>query len=444
MSRSDPMVGPFVAEGLPFLAFGRTTGLRLPSGTSRNGAVNFSSRGACIPSVLAGALLLLVAAVAGCSREDIQVYSVPKPEAQAPAQAMAPGAGQGMPGVKYTTPAGWEEVAPGEMRVASFRVKGEQGKQADVGVFPLPGMAGGDLNNVNRWRGQVGQPAVSEEQLAKLAEPVPVAGETAQLYDMAGENTTSGEKTRILAAILRREGMAWFFKVTGDDELVAKQKPGFIEFLKSVSFTAPTEEGLPHSHPPIAGSSVGGQTELPPSHPPIAGSSVGGQTELPPSHPPIDGARATQVSAASESSSAGKPAWQVPAGWKELAAGQFLVAKFQISGADSAQATVNVSRSAGEGGGLVGNVNRWRAQLGLSALSEAEVSKLATPVDTTGAKAMFVDMAGTDSKTGQKTRLIGAMVPQGQQTWFYKLMGNDQLVEREKALFTQFVQSVKY
>jgi hypothetical protein len=46
------------------------------------------------------------------------------------------------------------------MRVASFRVTGKDGKQADVSVIPLPGLAGSDLDNVNRWRGQVGLPSV--------------------------------------------------------------------------------------------------------------------------------------------------------------------------------------------------------------------------------------------------------------------------------------------
>jgi hypothetical protein len=34
-----------------------------------------------------------------------------------------------------------------------------------------------------------------------------------------------GDKTRILAGILRKEGVAWFFKMTGPDALVAGQKP---------------------------------------------------------------------------------------------------------------------------------------------------------------------------------------------------------------------------
>src|SRR5256885_16004621 len=93
------------------------------------------------------ALLLL----AGCGRDDVQVYRVAKETPSAEAAKL---------------PAGWQAVAPGEMRVASFRVTGKDGKMADVGVVALPGMAGTDLDNVNRWRGQVSQPPVTKDDLA--------------------------------------------------------------------------------------------------------------------------------------------------------------------------------------------------------------------------------------------------------------------------------------
>jgi hypothetical protein len=357
--------------------------------------------------------------LAGCGRNDIQVYKVakeqpqPQPPAQDQAAAMPPGHPDttgAPPTLKYKLPVGWQETAPGQMRVASFHVPGKDGKQADVGVVPLPGLMGGDLENVNRWRSTVGLPAVNEEDLPKLAQPVAIAGQPGQLYEQTGENPGSGEKSRILAAVLRREGVAWFFKMNGDDELVAQQKPAFIDFLKSVSFAA--------------GST---RTDLPPSHPPI-----GDMSSMP------------MPAAASSGKSEGKPNWQVPAGWKEVPGGQFLVAKFMVAGADNAQAAVNVSMSVGDGGGPVGNINRWRGQLGLSPLSEAEVNQLVTSLDTQAGKAMLVDMTGNDARTSQKARLVAAVLPQANRTWFYKLMGNEQIVEKEKDAFSKFIQTAKY
>ena len=90
------------------------------------------------------------------------------------------------------------------------------------------------------------------------------------------------------------------------------------------------------------------------------------------------------------------------------------------------------------------NVNRWRGQIGLGQLAESEIQSTAKPLDVASGKATFVDMTGGDPKTGQKTRVLGLIVPQGQQTWFYKLMGPEQTVEANKEAFLAFVKTVKY
>jgi hypothetical protein len=376
------------------------------------------------------AMLPLCVALVGCGRNEVKVYRVEKdssPAAPQPAdtaaqtmpQALPPGHpdvdGPGMPKLAWTLPSGWEEQAAAQMRVASFSIKGANGKQADVSIVPLAGMAGGDFANVNRWRQQVGMGPLTEDELKAQAQPVEVAGQPAQLYDEAGKNPGSGEPARILAAIQHRDGTTWFFKMTGDDPLVAEQKPAFIAFLKSLSLEA-----------------AAGSAGMPPSHPPVGGGAM-----------PLMSASAPMGSAAPASDSA-RPAWQVPDGWQEVAAGQFLVAKFQVTGDGGAQAAVNVSASQGDGGGLVANLNRWCKQLGLAEQAEDEIRKSVRTVDVAGGQASFVEMDGTDARTGKPAKLAGAMVSQGGQTWFYKLMGDAGAVESQKDAFTKFVQGAKY
>jgi hypothetical protein len=379
---------------------------------------------------------LLFLPVAGCHRDEVKTYRVAKDQNQpqpqsAPAMSTdspnptlppghpdissasaAPGlaaSGSARPQLTWQMPEGWTEVPAGEMRVASFKIQGQNGKQADVSVIPLPGLPGSDEANVNRWRGQVGLPPMSPDELKKSAESVEAGGQSAQLYDIAGQNPDNGEAARILGVIQHRTGAVWFFKMTGDADLAEQQKPAFVAFLKSVKFTI-----------------VQAQTELPPSHPPIGDTGMGAPT----ASAPISGE--------------GKPNWQVPAGWQEVSGGQFLVAKFTLTGAGGATAAVNVSSSTGEGGGLAGNINRWRGQLGLTSLSDGDVNKLVTAIDVPGGKASLVDLSGTDARTGQPTRLVGVIVPQSGQTWFYKLMGDAKVVESQKNTFTKFVQGVKY
>lgn len=354
-------------------------------------------------------LVALAVVLAGCGRDETKVYRVEKEMPDAATVSAAPAAGGGAPGqtagrprLTWKLPAGWVEMAPGEMRLASFRIQGPGAKQADVSVIPLPGPAGGDLNNVNRWRGQVGLPAVTQDEFARLGEKVDIGGAAGALYDQAGQNPAAGEKSRILAALLHRDEVTWFFKMTGDDALVGQQKTAFVEFLKSLQFAA-----------------------------------AEAQPALPPSHPPIG---AAMEPAAGDGPA--KPNWTVPAGWKEEPPTQMLIAKFSTAG-DGAKAEITVSAFPGDVGGLLANVNRWRQQVGLGAITEADLPKAVSETEVPGGKATVVDLDGTDARTGKHTRLVGVIVPQAAQTWFYKMMGDEAVVAREKDALVKFVQGAK-
>lgn len=368
------------------------------------------------------AAALLVVAVTGCNRNRIQVYQVdstnalatPLPPATAPMPATMPDGlpapdNSGLPRLKYTLPDGWKEKALTQMRVGSFDVS-EDGKSVDVSVIPLGGMAGGDLANVNRWRGQVGQSPVDEAGLKKLAEPVPIAGETADLFDIGGTNPGSGEQERILGVILHRDDTAWFFKMSGDAALAEKEKPAFIAFLKSVEFEKSSAPSTPAAMD---------------------------MSQLPAGHPAVPGMMPDTSAAANQ------PAWTVPADWKTGEVSEFVLAKFDLQGAGGATAAVTVSQLDGDGGGLLPNLNRWRGQVGLPAITADDAAKLPT-IDASGLQATLADFAGTDASTGKPTRLVGAVLPRNGQTWFYKLMGDPAVVAQQKDAFVKFIQSAKY
>jgi hypothetical protein len=387
-------------------------------------------------------ILPLLLLAAGCHRDEVKVYHVATDQEQQPQQAvpalptnssdqtLPPGhpdissapttavpltSDSAQTPLTWTTPEGWTEVPPTEMRVASFKVPGANGKQADVSIVPLPGMAGTDSANVNRWRGQVGLPVVTDDEVQKLAENVEAGGQPAQLYDITGQNPAIGETSRILGVIQHRGDATWFFKMTGNADLVEQQKPAFVEFLKSLKFPTTTP--------------IGAAGEMP--------------ATLPPGHPAI-GDMNTPAAASGPISHDGQPNWQIPVGWQEVSAGQFLVAKFMLTGDGGAAAAVNVSMSAGDGGGLTANVNRWRGQLGLAPLSDDDLNKSLTTVASTSGTAQLVDFSGVSAQTGQPVRLVGVIVSLPDRTWFYKLMGDAKIVAGQKDTFTQFVQSANY
>jgi hypothetical protein len=243
------------------------------------------------------------------------------------------------------------------------------------------------------WRSSLQLPPADKAD----SEPVTVGSAQGKLFEI-GDGKTPG---RIMVAAIDRDGLSWYFKMRGDDSVVRDQKPAFLEFLKSISFGAAPEVAMANPH----------ATGMPTESAPVAASA-----------------------------NASGP---LPAGWKEIPNPQMLLAKYVIQGSGDAKAEVNISMLAGQGGGVMMNVSRWRGQLGLSPMSEEDFSKDARTVDVAGGKGTLVDMTGTD-KSGKKSRLIGVIAPQASDTWFYKLMGDEQIVEQQKDAFLKFIQSAKF
>lgn len=138
--------------------------------------------------------------------------------------------------LQYILPPNWQEKPLSPMRLASFNASAPSGKQADISVVALPGMAGGDLANVNRWRDQVKLGPVDEQVLRQTAQHVKVNGHDFLMVDIVSDKPMGdqNEKQRIIAAILDENNRSWFVKMTGQDEAVASQKAAFIEFLRSL------------------------------------------------------------------------------------------------------------------------------------------------------------------------------------------------------------------
>lgn len=141
-------------------------------------------------------------------------------------------------GFSFDTPPGWDPQPTNQFRLASFQVPGDGAAPADVSVTAFPGMTGQDLANVNRWRGQVNLAPISESEVAQLRTTIEAHGLTFELFDFESLMPTleDGKRSRILAAMLKRGPTIWFFKMTGESELVDSQRDNFVGFLRSFQF----------------------------------------------------------------------------------------------------------------------------------------------------------------------------------------------------------------
>ena len=295
----------------------------------------------------------------------------------------------------WTVPAGWEEKPASGMRVASYAVKRPDGRSADISVVAMGGGAGGELENVNRWRNQIGLEPVTEAELASQRSIVPAGNRQVVMYELDGKKAVLEEKyaARTLAAILPAGEMTVFFKITGENALVAEQKPQFLAWLKSVDTGG--------------GGGAGGEVapETSASAPAASsGSTAGGGTD-------------------------GLPNWQVPSGWKAAGPKPMRLASFDIPDA----------AGNGDGGGLLANVNRWRGQVGLAPLEASALAANSTALTTAGGDSgTWIELKGAD-----KT-ILGAIVARDGVSWFFKMTAPASVAVQNREAFEKFVRSVRF
>ena len=374
--------------------------------------------------------------VAGCHRDDVTVLQVPKgaqsPTALPPSgsdaqDTAAMGGGTATPpaghaavraDIKYKLPEGWKEVPPSGMSVAGFSMADDK---AQLSVMSFPSAAISQLEMVNIVRQRSNLPPIDATEMAKMVESVDVGGEKGSYVDFSSAtqsgSDTNGSSSKLGLTIAIHGGATWFFKFTGESATIAAQKPALLEFLKSVQFPAASSAtaALPAGHPSIGNS----------------GAAPGGLPQMGSDAP------------ANPADAANKPQWDVPKNWVEKPPTQMLLAKFNVQNS-GASADVTVSSFPGSVGGLLANVNRWRGNVSLDPIAEDDLSKSTSSIDVPGGKAVLVDVSGKSAKTGNDARLIGVIWPRGDQTWFYKFLGDPAVVDHEKDAFQKFVQSVRY
>jgi hypothetical protein len=134
------------------------------------------------------------------------------------------------PQIRWKTPENWTEVPSSSMRYASFSAPAKEGAKVDISVVTFPGDGGNDADNINRWRGQIGLEPLDPNVVASQVAPLKTADTTFSTTDIASE------KTRTIAAWTRRDGRVWFFKATGPNTAVEKEKLNFVKFIESIRF----------------------------------------------------------------------------------------------------------------------------------------------------------------------------------------------------------------
>jgi len=352
--------------------------------------------------------LLLVPALVvltSCNRQQPQSYNVPKETAPPPAPAGAPSAsphgdmspGLALPQLDWSIPEGWHDAGPSEMSPANFAITNDLG-EASVSVIPLPGQTVGELDVINIFRERFRMPRLDQAGLSELAQTTPIGPDEGNLYDMLSEADANHPAGRVLVAVLKQRAFNFYIRLTGEASVIDAEKEAFLQFLKSLSITAPASSGTP----------------LPMTAAPSA---------------PTGG------------SGGGLPDWTVPESWTPQPPPRMVLARF-VAGPAGHAADITISAFPGDVGGAAANVNRWRGQIGLATVPDEEALGLLTTIEMADGEGQLVDLTGTSGD--EPMRMIGAIVPRGGRTWFYKLVGHAHTAEEQKATFLEFLRSAKH
>jgi hypothetical protein len=143
----------------------------------------------------------------------------------------------------FTAHESWHVLPAGGLRKLVFAVT-EGPQQAFITAIDFPSDAGpmisDPLENVNRWRHEVGLAEISKEAIGDVVQTIEMDGVQASYAEMIPEAAQSGEPPTDLAtiaAMVQRGEQIWFFKLSGSRELVVAQRDNFKTFLESVKFT---------------------------------------------------------------------------------------------------------------------------------------------------------------------------------------------------------------
>jgi hypothetical protein len=135
--------------------------------------------------------------------------------------------------------------------------------------------------------------------------------------------------------------------------------------------------------------------------------------------------------------------YDTPEGWTQGEVRGMRKAAFRVADGEQKVEITVVDMPAAVGRMLLDNVNEWRRQTRLDAITQPELEQAVRPIEVAGVPGHYVELVGPED--GESRRAILAVVAiHGPTSWFFKLFGDADLVLREKEHFQEFVQSVSF
>jgi hypothetical protein len=137
----------------------------------------------------------------------------------------------------FAAPKNWHTATLPPFAVAAFALS-KNSQRPEVTITPLATRPNGILDNIGRWRGQLGLPEASKDELTAVAKPYKVNGMPATWVRLLGPEGANPQR-EIMAAVVSRDGTDWIFAMKAEAAVADNEQANFEKFVASVKFTAP-------------------------------------------------------------------------------------------------------------------------------------------------------------------------------------------------------------
>lgn len=183
------------------------------------------------------------------------------------------------------------------------------------------------------------------------------------------------------------------------------------EKAEPVTYTIPKEEQVTKA------------TQMPADHPPIAGSgaAAGNMQMLP--------------GMAEAAAAAPGLTYSIPEGWTDAGATGMRKANLRVED-EHGTTEITALTFPGDVGGLLANINRWAGQIGMDAITEAQLPEVTAPANISGHGGLYVSLPGPERS------ILGGILPFHGDTWFFKMTGPAATITEQEAAFKVFLDSV--
>jgi hypothetical protein len=175
-------------------------------------------------------LFLSIFLLTSCEKEEATIKSyrlakVPLEKLKNPTESTSSSSS------KLWTPPLWEELTPGFMRLALFKLKGQTASSWECSISFLKGDSGSEMANINRWRSQINLPHLEDSEIEKEQDFHQSSIGKAKIFKFSSKQAVP--LATIVAVFESAEGKH-FVKSTGESSLIQSEEENFFKFLDQI------------------------------------------------------------------------------------------------------------------------------------------------------------------------------------------------------------------